>query len=483
MISMRPRASALTGVLHIGFLLLLIGCCSEELPNDAAADADAPQEQQDQPAEGPTDAATDGNSANEASQPEDTPTKQFSIVRGPANIDDLPTPPAAPGDWPWFLGPNLGNHCAIGQQPPLQWSDDENILWKIDLPGQGHATPCLYGERIFIAAGSKDDAVIEMLCLDRESGEQLWRTEVYSDTMPKIHNDTSHAAATPACDGERVYFPYQTDGEVRMAALDMHGAIVWDESLSPYESIQGFSASPVLYRSAVIVVTDGTHSNRLTALHRKTGELIWQANIPAENENYATAIVADVAGRPQAILVGPGNIRSHSPDTGDYLWEVDGPALCYVAAAVTDEDTVYATGGYPKKALLAIRADGAGNVTDTHVAWKSDRKAGYVPTPLLHEGLLYAVADNGLMRCYDAADGDILWEQELDAKFYSSPVVVNDTIYVFDRKGKGYVFRTGQAFELLAENTLPEGVFATPVIADSRIYLRTLDALYCIGSD
>ncbi len=267
-----------------------------------------------------------------------------------------------------------------------------------------------------------------------------------------------------------------------MVALSLDGEIVWDKSLSPYTSIQGFSASPALYRSAVIVAVNGTKNNKLIALHRETGDLVWLTKVPADQESYASAMVAHVAGRNQVLLVGPDNIRSYDPDTGNQLWECDGPAECYVAVAVADEEKVFATGGYPKRALLAIGADGSGNVTDTHLAWKSDNKAGYVPSPLLYEGLLYAVNDTGLFRCYQADSGEILWEEKLEGNFYSSPVLVGDKIYVFNRTGKGFVLKVGRKFDLLAENTLAHGAFATPVVCRGRIFLRTLKSFYCLGN-
>ena len=149
--------------------------------------------------------------------------------------------------------------------------------------------------------------------------------------------------------------------------------------------------------------------------------------------------------------------------------------------AAFDENTVYATGGYPQKALLAFRADGTGEVTKTHLRWKSDRKAGYVPSPLLHEGLLYAVNDKGLLRCYDTADGEVVWQHDTKAPFYSSPVLVGESIYVFDREGKCYVIKTGREFELSATNELLSGAFATPVFLDDRVYIRTLGDFYCLG--
>ena len=406
-------------------------------------------------------------------------------VAPPVKIDDLPPAVAAEGDWPWWRGPTLDNHAADGQDPPLQWSETENVLWQATLPGTGHGSPCVYGDRIFLPCADKDRGMIWLLCFDRDSGEPLWQTVVWQGALPEVNQDNSHASATPACDGRRVYFPYQTDKEVRMAALDLDGKVVWDETVGSYTSVQGYSASPALHKSAVIVPTDATKKtpHKLTALHRKTGKVIWQVDRPDAREGYASPLIAEVAGRTQLFIIGPDKIRSYDPDNGEFLWECKGPTQYNAATVAFDEKMIYATGGYPGKALLGIRADGAGDVTDTHLVWKSDQKAGYVPSPLLADGLLYAVSDKGLMRCYEAATGDVVWEEDLDAPFYSSPVLVGERIYVFDREAKGYVIKAGRRFELLAENTMPDGAFATPVICGSRIYLRTLGKFYCLAEE
>jgi outer membrane protein assembly factor BamB len=396
-------------------------------------------------------------------------------------IDDLPSPVAAEDDWPWYRGPASNNVCQSGQTAPMQWSDTQNILWQKDLSGQGHATPCIIGERLFVPAGDKAQQSIWMFCLDRDTGEQIWQKQVYSGPMAKIHKDNSYASATPACDGKRIFFPYQTDKEIRLLCLTLDSQLVWDKALSPYTSIQGFSASPILYKSVVIVPTDGKDHNKLTAIQRSTGQLVWQVDIPADHESYASATLVHVAGRQQIILVGPDHFRSYNPDTGDMIWACDGPAMCYVAVAVADKDIVYVTGGYPKKAMLAIRADGAGDVTDTHVAWTSDNKASYVPTPLLHQGMIFVVNDRGLYRCYQAKTGQVLSEKKLDGAYYSSPVLAGDKILLFNKTGKAYIFKADQSLDILAENNLPHGAFATPVVCHNRIYLRSLKTLYCLG--
>jgi len=396
--------------------------------------------------------------------------------------DNLPPAVAAADDWPWWRGPNLNNHATAGQKPPLKWSEKENVLWRVELPGRGHSTPCLRGGRVFVSAGDRQQEAVWLLCLERASGKKLWQTEIYHGPFPKIHEDNSPASATPACDGERVFLPYQTEDAVCLAALDLEGKMIWNRAVGPYKSIQGHSSSPALYKSLVIVPSDGSVGNKLTALHRKTGTVVWRTTLTQGLESYASPLVVRVSGRDQAILIGGKKTHSVDPNTGKLLWTCDGPAEFCAATAAFNEDTIFATGGYPQKGLLAIRADGSGDVTGSHLRWKSDSKAGYVPSPVLHDGLLYAVSDTGLLRCYDAASGKVVWEHALKAPFYSSPVLAGDRLYLFDRKGRGYVAKTGREFELLAANELSTGVFATPVILDSRIYLRTLRDFYCLGA-
>lgn len=394
--------------------------------------------------------------------------------------DDLPPAPADANDWPWWRGPNLNNHMPANQNPPTKWSEKENVLWRVELPGRGHGTPCIVGQRIFLGGGDAKQQKIWIQCLDRTSGKTLWQTDIYQGAFPKTHGDNSPASATVACDGQRVYLPYQTSEAICLAALDLDGKPVWNKTLGKYWSIQGYSASAVLYKSAVIVPVDGNTGNVLVATHRKTGEVVWRVNRP-DGESYSSAAIADLAGRRQLVIVGGFKTRSYDPENGKLLWECDGPADRCTATAVCGENMVFATSGYPQKNLLAIRADGSGNVTASHVAWKVEKKIPYVPTPLLHEGLLYALSDQGLLRCYEAQTGKIVWEHDLKAPFYSSPVLAGGKLFAFDRRGKSYVMKAGREFELLSTNALPDGAFATPVILGGKIYVRTLKELYCLG--
>jgi len=399
--------------------------------------------------------------------------------------DDLPLAAPGAGDWPWWRGPTVNNVARADQnkKPPLVWGANKNILWRVSLDGKGHGTPCIWGDRIFLASGNKAKRNISVLCLDRETGKETWRTEVYSGELPRIHRDNSYASGMVACDGERVFFAYQTADAIRIVALGVDGKLVWDEEVAKYSTVQGHSTSVAIYKSAVIMTADCKGAARLVALHRKTGKVIWRVRRPGTTESYGSPLVAHVAGRDQLFIIGPNKTRSYDPGSGELLWLCDGPAQYDAATVGIGKDMIYATGGYPEKALLAIRADGSGDVTASHLKWKSDRKAGYVPSALVGGAFVYAVTDKGLIRCYDVFSGEVVWERHLHAPVYSSPVLVGERIYLFDRKGKGYVMRAGGTFRMLAENTLDDGVFATPVIVGGRIYLRTLGDFYSISAE
>jgi hypothetical protein len=401
-----------------------------------------------------------------------------------AGWNTLPPAMAAEGDWPWWRGPNLDNIAPAGQKPPVTWGAGSNVIWQVRLPGVGHSSPCIVNDRIYLSSGEKTPAqsTVWLFCLERATGKTVWQTESYKGPTPRMHPDNALASATPACDGERVFVPYQSSTSIVMVAVDVAGKRLWNKTVAPYNTIQGFSAAPNFYKSAVILPVEGPKGSYLTAFHRATGEVVWRTHLRSVGEGYAPAIVAHVAGRDQLLQLGGTYTRGCDPETGGLLWECEGPAkkVC-VATAVFDQKTVYATGGYPNRRLMAIRADGKGDVTTSHMTWFVDVKAGYVPSPVLKDGLLYTVTDQGLMRCYNAADGRVLWEQDFKTPFYSSPTLAGDKLYAFDRKGKGYIMPTGSTAGPIVTNELPSGVFATPVILEGRIYLRTLGDFYCIG--
>ncbi len=394
--------------------------------------------------------------------------------------DTLAPAAAGEGDWPWWRGPGGDNIAPAGVKAPTRWSADSGVRWQVNVPGVGHSSPILCGDRIYLTTGDQSAGTVSLLCLERTTGRTLWQCEVYRGAVAKLHKDNSLASATPAFDGERIFVPYQSDRELGLCAVSPEGKVLWRTLVAAYTTVQGYSASPLFYKSLVIVPSEGSESSRMIALHRESGRVVWRTTLRKVKESYATPLVAHVAGRDQLLLTGGESTRSYDPATGALIWECQGPSTYNGATPAVDADTVYVTGGYPQRALMAIRADGSGDLTQTHVKWTSDKKAGYVPSPLCCEGLVYAVNDQGLARCYDAGDGTVVWEHKLKGSFYSSPVMAGGMLYLFDRQGVCTILKSGRNVGVVAENTLPHGAFASPVFSGTRMYLRTLGALYCI---
>lgn len=390
-------------------------------------------------------------------------------------------------DWPWWRGAQLNNK-SVDQDVPLTWSESEekseNIVWKSPVPGRGLSTPTIYDDQIYLTTADEEKKTIHLLCYGREEGEPRWNKVLHEDGFQVTHKKNSQASQTVAFDGERAFVPHlvERDGQtgIWVSAVDMSGEIVWQVNAGAFTSLHGYGSSPVLYGSLVIIAADNGETGFIAALERSTGKTRWRVE-RAKEHSFATPTIAHVAGRDQLLLHGTRIVASYDPATGQELWRCDGASKAAANTMVADNTRVYASGGYPEKVLLAIRADGSGDVSETHIEWKKSKGICYVPSMLLHEGLLYAINDDGIGHCYVAETGEAIWKKRVPGNFSASPTLVGDRLYIPNEAGKMYVLKTGREFEILAENDLEDGGFATPVIVGGRIYLRTDHNLYCIG--
>jgi outer membrane protein assembly factor BamB len=408
------------------------------------------------------------------------PVEEVSPVPG-AVQEDSPLPQVSPEDWPWWRGPGQDGRSP-GASPPLTWSRDENIAWRATVPGRGHSSPVLRERRVYLTTADEEKEVQYLLSYDRETGDLLSETPIHRGGFMGKHRKNSHASATPACDGERVFVAFMVQGGIWVTATDLKGKIIWQKMAGPFSSEEGYGSSPLLYRSLVIVNGDNPGPGFLAALSRKTGEIVWRIRRP-RGESYATPVVAEVAGRPQLLLHGVSRVSSYNPATGELLWHCRGPSDVTACTMAFGSELVYASGGYPQKEILCIRADGSGDVTGTHILWRSKKGAAYVPSPLLFDGLLLVVADGGTATCFDARDGSTVWRKRLRGDFSSSPTLAGGHIFISSESGRTYVLKAGRSFQLAAENDLDEEIYASPAICGGRIFLRTRRALYCIGKE
>ena len=400
----------------------------------------------------------------------------------PAGADEIGV---AATDWAWWRGPNRNGIADTNQSPPLKWNDEENVLWKSPVPGRGHSSPTVVGARVFLATADEEQEIQSVLCFDRETGQQLWKTDVhkggFAPAIPAGHIRSSKASVTVASDGHRVFIDFFNNNAVYVTALSLEG---WQQKVTDFVMHQGYGSSPAIYGPLVIVSADNKGGGAVAGFDRVTGEVAWTMKRPAL-PNYTSPIILNVGGRDQLLLTGQETISSYDPLTGTLNWEVEGATGECVTSVVSDGTYVVTSGGYPSKHISIVRGDGTGDVV-----WRNNVQV-YVPSMLVHDGHIYGVTDTGDAFCYAMENSTPLWEQRLGSRFSASPVLVGEHIYATGENGTTFIFKANpSAFELIAENSVTaDDVQATPSICDGRIYMHVSqkhgaqiqEMLYCIA--
>ena len=391
----------------------------------------------------------------------------------------------AAGDWPHWRGATRDGVSA-DQSAPLKWSKTKNIRWKVEVPGRGHASPTVVGGLVLLATADEKKKVQSVLAFDRATGRKLWQTDLHSGGFDKkTHKRNTQASSTLACDGERIYATFLNAGAIWVTALDLDGKQLWQTRLGEFTSLWGYSASPALYKSLLLVAADHQGGGYLAALDRATGEEKWKTDRP-KLSSYSSPVVYHVGGRDQLLMPGCEQVASFDPNTGKPLWSTAGTTAACVGTAVVSGELVIVSGGYPKHETICVQADGSGKVL-----WKNKVKV-YVPSLLTHQGHVYAVTDSGVAYCWNAKTGEEAWSERIGGTVNASPVLVGERIYITSESGLTTIFRANPAaFTKLSENQLGSEVFATPTICGGQIFMRVADrtnagrveTLYCIGAE
>ena len=272
-----------------------------------------------------------------------------------------------------------------------------------------------------------------------------------------------------------------TPGEVIVAAYDLDGNKKWESNLGQFISAHGFSSNPVLFEDLVIVNGDHDGKSYLFAIDRETGEIRWKDKRDNGIRSYATPIIRNLDGRLQMVLSGSESVISYNPRTGKRYWTMDGPTEQFVASMVDDGKRFFVTAGFPDHHILAINPDGNGNVTDTHIAWRTTRGAAYVPSPVVSGKYLVVVADNGIASCFDSATGERQWMARVGPRFSASLVAADGLVYLTSDRGVTTVIKPGPDLKKVAENDLGEFVSSSPAVSQGQIFIRGHENLYCIG--
>ena len=384
-------------------------------------------------------------------------------------------------NWPCWRGPR-GDGTSSEINLPLKWDSITNVLWKSPIPGIGHSSPVVWGERLFTVTAFAETQEKVLLCYDTKTGDLLWEQIVLKTPFENKHNDNSFASGTPATDGTYIYVSFLDGESVIVAAYDFTGKQIWLQRPGNFTSPHGYCCSPVIFKDKVIINGDSKGDAFIAALSLTDGHTLWKISHDKPAHSFSTPIIRDIAGRTQMIFGGNQEVASYNPDNGSHYWFVKGPSEDFCSSPVYSEETglIYLSSAWPQRHLLAIKPDGNGDVTNTNIVWRSTEGAVYVPSPVLTGGYLITTMISGQVHCIEAATGNILWKQNL-GKQYASAVVSNGLVYVPNDQGVITVIKPGPKFESIATNAIGENMVASPAVSNGRIYLRSAKHLFCIG--
>jgi hypothetical protein len=393
----------------------------------------------------------------------------------------VPALPLHAEDWPQWRGPRLDG-TSIEREMPTRWTATENVAWKTALPGTGHASPIVWRDSVFTVTALDETQERQLVRIDRKTGAIRWQKTVIKAPPERVHRLNGHASSTPATDGERVFTTFLDGRQAVVAAHDFTGRELWLKRVGDFASVHGFCSSPVLHRDKVIVNCDHDGDGYIVALARADGRDLWRIDRPNKTRSYCPPFIREAAGRTQMVLSGSKCVASYDPENGKLRWIIDGPTEQFVASMVFNEraNLFFLTAGYPQHHLLAIRPDGDGNVTQTHIAWRTQKGAGYVPSPISTGDYFLVVSDSGVAHCYEAAGGKLAWQERLGEQ-HASLVSANGLVYFLNDDGVTHVVRPGAKYELVARNELGERCFASPALSEGHIYIRSDRSIVCIG--
>lgn len=395
----------------------------------------------------------------------------IAVSTGPALADD---------HWPRFRGPN---GAGVSDAKTISANiTDKDIRWKTPLPGVGHSSPVIWGDKLFVTSGDADTGAQRVHALAVDSGKILWTKQFASQTF-RMHRFNAYAAASCTVDAERVYFVLTSKTDRKLIALTHAGDEVWRYDLGGYEAKHGSGTSPIVYNGMVVMANDQIAKGFLVALDAATGKEKWKINRPAGNAAYATPCLIG-AGDDAALVFASqeAGIAAIDPATGKTKWQLnDGffPKRVVSSPVIADGKIVISCGqGGGGEFLVAVDP----NNGKPREAWKLNRTAPYVPTAVYANGLLFVISDGGIGTCLDPANGKIKWQQRLGGNgYYASLVAVNGVVYAVGRDGKIITYRASDTYEKLGTGDLGEEAYATPAVAGGRMFLRSVSHVTCIG--
>ncbi len=407
-------------------------------------------------------------------------------------------------DWPEFRGPTGDGHAkSENSKPiglPLNWSETENVKWKTEIPHKGISTPVVVDGQVWLTTATEDGHDFFVLRVDAATGKVTLNEKLFhSDNPESLGNGAgmnSYATPSAVLEPGRVYVHF---GSFGTAALDATtGKVLWKREDLRCRHYRGPSSSPVLFENLLILTFDGADLQYHAALDKNTGETVWKTDrsakwndehIPGQmakdgdlRKAHSTPLIVTVAGKPQMFSAGAKAAYGYDPKTGRELWRVNHDDFSVAPRPAFDGSLAFLVTGFVKNELWAVKPDGQGDVTDTHVVWKLKTGAGKYSSPLVVDGLLYNSLDESFITCIDSKTGQTVWKERVGGKFAASPIYADGRLYFFDQAGKTLVLKPGRKLEILATNTLSSGFMASPAVMGKALFLRSKTHLYRIES-
>ncbi len=389
-------------------------------------------------------------------------------------------------DWTAFRGPT-GQGVVAGALP-TEWDGKKNVVWKQAVPGNGWSSPIIHAGRVYLTAAvpaeKGDDLSLKALAFDAATGKPLWDTEVFTQnakSAPRIHGKNSHASPTPLTDGKKLYVHFGHQGT---AALDFDGKVLWKNRDLKYSPVHGNGGTPILVDDALIFSGDGADKQFVAALDRNTGKELWKTDrktTVGKKFSFSTPLLITVDGKKQVVSPGPGAVIAYDPASGKELWKVRyGDGYSVVPRPVYGHGLVFLSSGYDTPKLLAIKPDGQGDVTDTHVAWTMTKGAPLTPSMVIAGDELYAISDQGIASCVDAKTGKVHWQERVGGAQSASPLLADGKVYFLGEDGNGIIVKASKEYEVVSKNPLKERTLASAAASDGALFIRTEKNLYRI---
>lgn len=387
--------------------------------------------------------------------------------------------------WPQFRGPQGDGH-ATATGLPVEWSERRNIRWKTTIPGTGWSSPVILGGQIWVTTALDEGRSLHAVCVEQASGKIVHEKEIFRiPAGVNIHAVNSHASPSPVIETGRVYVNFGTSGT---ACLDTStGKILWTNTELKLDHEVGAGSSPILYGNLLLLTCDGYDTRYMAALDKQTGKVVWRKPRPGAlnksgtiNKAFSTPLVIKSGGRDVAVSPSAQQVVAYDPLTGEVEWLVKYPGFSNVPRPVFGCGLIFVCTGYPKPEVWAIRPDGRGDVTQTHVAWKFTKQAPAKPSPILVDEVLYLVTDMGLVTCLNARTGQNLGHERMGGPYSASPIYADGRLYFCDEKGTTHVVEPSPRLKKIADNQLDGRLMASPAVAGNALYLRTDTSLYRI---